>query len=108
MCASTSVVSAPGHQRCSLHDSGNSLSPTRLLSGCMSLVFVILKFNRANLKCTVYGRKQARKQANIHTHVRNAVPLVLGLVRLAPITCLLSLALLLVLLCTHNNTDDKR
>ena len=70
MCASTSVVSAPGHQRCSLHDSGNSLSSTRLLSGCMSSVFVILKFNRAHLKCTVYGHKQARKQANIHTRAQ--------------------------------------
>ena len=30
--------------------------------------------------------KQASKQANIHTHVRNAVPLVWGSLRLAPIT----------------------
>ena len=29
--------------------------------------------------------KQASKQANIHTHVRNAVPLVWGSLRLAPI-----------------------
>ena len=32
----------------------------------------------------VYGRKQASKQANIHTHVSNAVPLVWGSLRLAP------------------------
>ena len=33
-----------------------------------------------------YGHsKQASKQANIHTHVRNAVPLVWGSLRLAPI-----------------------
>ena len=32
----------------------------------------------------VYGRKQASKQANIHTHVRNAVLLVWGSLRLAP------------------------
>ena len=50
--------------------------------------------------------KQESKQT--YTHVRNAVPLVWGLVRFAPITCLLSLALLLVLLCTRNNTDNKR
>ena len=30
--------------------------------------------------------KQASKQANIHTHVSNAVPLVWGSLRLAPIT----------------------
>ena len=33
----------------------------------------------------VYGRKHASKQANIHTHMCNAVPLVWGLLRLAPI-----------------------
>ena len=32
--------------------------------------------------------KQASKQANIHTHVCNAVPLVWGSLRLAPITVL--------------------
>ena len=85
MRASTSVISAPGHQRCNLHDSGSSPSPTRLLSACMSSVFVILKFNHAHLKFTVYGHKQA----NIHTHVRNAVPLVWGSLRLAPINCYL-------------------
>ena len=60
-------------------------------------------FIRAHLKFTVYGRKQATKQAtkqaskqpsnqatkqaNIHMHVRvrNAVPLVWGSLRLAPI-----------------------
>ena len=52
----------------------------------MSSVYVILKFKRAHLKFTVYGRKEASKQANIHTHVRNAVPLVWGSLRLAPIT----------------------
>ena len=45
-----------------------------------------LKFKRAHLKLTVCGRKQVSKQANIHTHVRNAVPLVWGSLRLAPIT----------------------
>ena len=38
------------------------------------------------LQFTVYGRKQASKQASIHTHVRNAVPLVWGSLRLTPIT----------------------
>ena len=47
----------------------------------MNSIFVILKSKRAHLKFTVYGRKQA----NIHTHVRNAVPLVWGSLRLAPI-----------------------
>ena len=73
-----SVVSAPDHRRRSLT---NSPSATE----CMSSLFVILKFNHAHLKSTVYGRKQASKQANIHTHVRNAVPLVWGSLRLAPI-----------------------
>ena len=37
----------------------------------MSSIFVILKFKHTLLKFTVYGRKQA----SMHTHVRNAVPL---------------------------------
>ena len=44
-------------------------------------VFVILKFNHTHL---IYG-PQASKQANTHTHVHNAVPLVWDLFRLAPI-----------------------
>ena len=39
-----------------------------------------VKFICAHLKFTVYGRKQA----SIHTHVRNAVTLVWGSLRLAP------------------------
>ena len=35
-------------------------------------------------KFTVHGRKQASKQASLHTHVRNAVMLVWGSLRLAP------------------------
>ena len=41
-------------------------------------------FERAHLKFTVSGRS---KQANIHTHFRNAVTLVWGSLRLAPIKC---------------------
>ena len=44
-----------------------------------SSMFVILKFKRAHLKFTVYGRKQT----SIHTHVHNAVMLVWGSLRLA-------------------------
>ena len=40
------------------------------------------KYLNVHLKFTVYGRKHGR----IHTHVRNAVPLVWGSLRLAPIT----------------------
>ena len=61
MRASTSVVSAPGHQLCSLH------AFTYLATECvheLRLVFVILKFNHTHLKFAVYGRKQASK----HTH----------------------------------------
>ena len=43
---------------------------------------IFVKYLNVHLKFTVYGRKQAR----IHTHFRNAVPLVWGLLRLAPIT----------------------
>ena len=46
-------------------------------------IFVILKFKCTRLKFSVYGCKQT----DIHTHVRNAVTLVWGSLRLAPITC---------------------
>ena len=49
----------------------------------MSSIFIILKFKLAYLKFSVSGRS---KQASIHTHVRNAVTLVWGLLRLAPIS----------------------
>ena len=42
-------------------------------------------FKHAHLKFTVYGRKQASKQTSKHTHVRNAVTLMWGSLRLAPI-----------------------
>ena len=41
------------------------------------------KYLNAHLKFTVYGRKQARLV--VYTHLRNAVPLVWGSLRLAPI-----------------------
>ena len=49
-------------------------------------------FKCAHLKFTVYmaANKQASKQASIHTHVRNAVTLVWGSIRLAPIILQLS------------------
>ena len=40
---------------------------------------------RAHLKFSVYGRKQTNRQTDLHTHVRNAVTLVWGSLRLAPI-----------------------
>ena len=44
-------------------------------------------FECAHFKFTVSGwSKQASKQTNIHTHVRNEVTLVWGSLRLAPIT----------------------
>ena len=42
-------------------------------------------FECAHLKFTVYGRKQARTYICMLTHFRNAVPLVWGSLRLAPI-----------------------
>ena len=51
-----------------------------------SSIFVILKFKHAHLKFSVYGRKQTNRQTDIHTHVRNAVTLVWGSLRLTPIT----------------------
>ena len=60
--------------------SGNSPSPTE----CMSSVFIILKFNRAHLGIWPQASKQASKQADIHTHVCNAVLLVWGSLRLSP------------------------
>ena len=35
-----------------------------------SSIFVILKFKRAHLKFSVYGRKQTDRQTDIHTHTR--------------------------------------
>ena len=69
------------HSRSPALHSGNSLHLPSMRS-----VFVILTFNSAHLKFTVYGPS---KQANIHTHVRSAVPLVWGSLRLAPITVFL-------------------
>ena len=82
MRASTSVISAPGHQCCTLATAPHLPS---YQSTIQVLVFVILKFNRAHLKLMVYGRKQA----NIHTHMRNAVLLVcMGLAQARPNYCL--------------------
>ena len=61
-CTLTSVVSTPGNRRCTLAIA----SPTGD-SECMS---PILNFKRAHLKFTVYGRKQATKQASTHTHAQ--------------------------------------
>ena len=81
---STSVVSAPGHQCCALATAFH-LQATRLPSGCMSSVFVILKFHLKIYGMLPQASKQASRQANIHTHVHNAVPLVWGSLRLTPI-----------------------
>ena len=83
MCTSTSVISTPGNRCCTL--AFRLHTPTS--------IFVILKFKRAHLKFLVYGRKQTDRQTDrhtyihtyIHTHVRNAVTLVWGSLRLAPI-----------------------
>ena len=50
-----------------------------------SSIFEILKFNRTYLRFMVYGRKQANKHIRIHTHFSNAVTLVWGSLRFAPI-----------------------
>ena len=68
-----------------LHSSSSPSGFTHCDSECMSLIFVMIKFKRAHLKFTVYSRKQASKLASIHTHMRNAVTLVWGSVRLTPI-----------------------
>ena len=63
-CTSTSVVSTPSTcNRCCTLAVALQASPT-----CMSLIFMILKFERTHLKFTVHGRKQANKQASKHTH----------------------------------------
>ena len=53
----------------------------RLATRCLASTLV-LKCNRAYLKLTVYGCKQANKHVRIHTHFRNAVRLVWGSLRL--------------------------
>ena len=55
-------------------------------------------------KFSVYGHKQTSKQADIHTHVRNAVTLVWGSLRLAPIR----LNLLPILTDKPGITDQER
>ena len=54
-----------------------------LLSAWAHLIFG--KYLNAHLKFTIYGRKQAWPVV-LHTHLRNAVPLVWGSLRLAPTT----------------------
>ena len=61
--------------------SGNSPPPTKY----MSLVFEIFKCIHLNF--TVHSCKQASKQVLVHIHMCNAVPLLWGSVRLAPIGC---------------------
>ena len=56
MCTLTSVIWTPGNRRCSL----------AFMLHTVSSIFVILKFKRAYLKFSVYGRKQT----DIHTHTR--------------------------------------
>ena len=72
MCTSTfsRFNSDPGNQRCTLvatEPSGftHRASPTELHPP--SSIFVILQFIRVHLKFTVYGRKQASKQAYTRT-----------------------------------------
>ena len=78
MCTSTAVNSTLGNRRCTLAFTLHTPSS----------IFVILKFKRAHLKFSVYGRKQTDRQTDrqtyIHTHVCNAVTLVWGSLRLAP------------------------
>ena len=81
--------------------SGNGNGPAK----CTSSIFVILKFKCAHLKNKRYVA--ASKQANIHTHVRNAVPLVWGSLRLAPINKYASckcILLCFLCLCTYENS----
>ena len=61
MCALTSVVSTPGNQHCTL---------PIVLPGLHELDLRNIKFKRAHLKITVYGHKQASKQAikQAYTH----------------------------------------
>ena len=77
--ASTSVVFILGPQYCTL--------TVALHWPHMLHVNLCEIFEYTHLKFTVSGRsKQARKQASIDIHVRNAVTLVWGSLRLAPIT----------------------
>ena len=89
MCTSTSVISTPGNRRCTLAFRLHGTPSSIFVRGP---IFVILKFKRAHLKFSVYGRKQTDRQTDrhtyIHTHMCNAVTLVWGSLRLAPITTL--------------------
>ena len=84
MRASTSVVSAPGHQRCTLATAPHLPS---YRSTIRVLVFVI---NRAHLKFMIYGIwSQASKQASKHTHARaQCSPTIVGLAKARPNYCL--------------------
>ena len=71
MCTSTSVVSTPGNRRCTL---------AIALPGLHELNLRSIKIQMHSFK--IYG---IWLQANIHTHVHNAVTLVWGSLSLAPI-----------------------
>ena len=67
------------------------------------------KYLNVHLKFTVYGRKQAWSVGRIHTHLHNAVPLVWGSLRLAPLTYLVySENYLVCLLITTRTQSDWR
>ena len=89
MCVLSSFLGLPSRQRCVLavaphqRDSGMDLSHTRNYLWMYSLHEI---FTCAYLKFTVYGHKQTDRQTDIHTTSANAVTLVWGSLRLAPIT----------------------
>ena len=67
------------------------------------------KYLNVHLKFTVYGRKQAWSVGRIHTHLHNAVLLVWGSLRLAPLTYLVySENYLVCLLITTRTQSDWR
>jgi len=63
MCTSTSVISTPGNQRCTLAFRLHGTPSSIFIRGP---IFVILKFKRTHLKFSVYGHKQTDR----HTHAR--------------------------------------
>ena len=56
-------IASPGNQRCTL---------AFRLHGTLSSIFVILKFKRAHLKFSVYGRKQTDRQTYTRTCARQS------------------------------------
>ena len=86
MCTSTfsRLNSDPGNQRCTLVSSLQA-SPTELDLRKIKIYMHSFKILKNYLRYMA-ATKQASKQASTHTHVRNAVTLVWGSLRLAPIS----------------------